>query len=181
MKTVKKTKAALMAMVAGAALLSAVSPAVSAASAPAPLTDASPQARAPIPGIHYIRPVSAPDKCITVHGWDNKNGAIIDQWTCQGQKNQRWNFMSNGFVYWAKSESSNRCLDAGDLKKGRKITQWTCHTGYNQEVHPVPRGNAYELVVHGKCLDVEGGSKGNGARIILWKCKNVSNQRFYLN
>ncbi|MET8676095.1 RICIN domain-containing protein [Streptomyces sp. NPDC004647] len=159
-------------MLAVANMLGLASPAIS-----------DPAGAAPIPGVHYIRPAHASNKCVTVHGWDTSTRAKIDQWTCQGQQNQRWSFIDNGyFRYWVKSESSNKCLDGGDLKKGRKVMQWPCHSsGLNQSWHPVSRGgNTYSIHVGTKCLDVEGGSKSNGARLILWKCKNVSNQRFYL-
>ncbi|MFF4173576.1 RICIN domain-containing protein [Streptomyces sp. NPDC001744] len=181
LKTLTRNKAFLATAVAAAGVITAVTPDASSATTSASVRGASAAQAAPIPGIHYLRPVSAPGKCVTVHGWSSRNGGVIDQWTCQKQKNQRWNLIPQNFRYWVKSESSNKCLDALDLKKGRKVTQWTCHPGLNQEWHPVRKGNAYEIVVQGLCLDVEGGSTANGARLLLWKCNGRKNQRFYLN
>lgn len=178
----KKSTILLAGLLSGASMLGIVSPAAPAPTASSSAPAASSERATPVPGVHYIRPAHAPDKCITVHGWDASDAAKIDQWTCHGQRNQRWTFMDNGaFRYWVKSEFSNKCLDGGDLKKGHKVTQRSCHSAFKQAWYPVPRGNTYEIHVGTQCLDVQGGSRTNGARIILWKCKNVSNQRFYLN
>ncbi|MFF3247739.1 RICIN domain-containing protein [Streptomyces sp. NPDC002870] len=168
----KNVRHLLVVMLAVASMLGVASPAASASAG-----------SGPIPGIHYIRPAHAPNKCVTVHGWDTSTRAKIDQWTCHGQQNQRWNFIHNKFFrHLVKSESSNKCLDGGDLKKGRKVIQWPCHSRINQAWHVVPRGkNTYEIHVGVSCLDVEGGSKHNGARLILWNCNDRANQRFYLN
>ncbi|MEU6012158.1 RICIN domain-containing protein [Streptomyces sp. NPDC047453] len=176
-----RTKTLLVATAAAASMLGVVPSATSSAAAPAPDTGVH-AAAAPIPGVHYLRPAHAPSKCITVHGWDTSSNAKIDQWTCQGQRNQRWNFMANNYRYWIKSDLSSKCLDAVDIAKGRKVIQWPCKNSLNQSWNPVPRGkNRFQIVVGTRCLDVEGGSKSNGARLIVWNCKNVPNQLFYLN
>lgn len=176
-----RTKTLLVATTAAASMLGVVSSAASSAAAPARDSDAS-AAAAPIPGVHYLRPAHAPDKCITVHAWDTSSNAKINQWTCKGQQNQRWNFMQNNYRYWIKSDLSTKCLDGVDLKKGRKVIQWLCKNGLNQSWNPVSRGHGrFQIVIGAQCLDIEGGSKSNGARLILWKCKNVPNQLFYLN
>lgn len=177
-----KTRTLLVGLLAGGSLLGVVAPAASASPASSEVPQVPLAAAAPIPGVHYIRPAHTPGKCVTVHGWDASDGAKIDQWTCQGQSNQRWSFISSSFRYWVKSDFSNKCLDGGDLKKGRKVTQRACHSAFKQLWNPVLRGrNTYEIHVGALCLDVEGGSRSNGARLVLWKCKNVANQRFYLN
>lgn len=177
----KRTKTLLVATAAAASMLGVVSSAASSsAAAPARGTDAH-AAAGRIPGVHYLRPVHAPGTCVTVHGWDTSSKAKIDQWTCKGQRNQRWNFMQNGHKYWIKSELSIKCLDGGDITKGRKVIQRTCKNSLNQSWNPVPRGkDRFQIVMGGQCLDIEGGSRSNGARLILWKCKNVPNQLFYL-
>ncbi|NEA20536.1 RICIN domain-containing protein [Streptomyces halstedii] len=176
------TKTLLVATAVTASILGVTPPSASSA-AQRPHEAGTSAAAGRIPGVHYLRPAHAPGKCVTVHGWETSTSAKIDQWTCQGQQNQRWNFLQNGFKYWIKSELSIKCLDAGDIKKGRKVIQWPCKNSLNQAWNPVYRGgNRYQIVVGGtQCLDVEGGSKSNGARLILWKCKNVPNQLFYLN
>ncbi|MGK5547851.1 RICIN domain-containing protein [Streptomyces sp. URMC 127] len=166
-------------LLAGGILAATVSTLGVMAPVPAAAATASP-AITPIPGVHYLRPAHAPGKCVTVHGWDNSTNAKIDQWTCGGQQNQRWNFMPNNFRYWVKSESSNKCLDGQDIKKGRNVIQWPCKNGLNQSWYPVLRGNTWEIHVGTMCLDVAGASKSDGARLILWKCTGAANQRFYM-
>ncbi|MFK4064495.1 RICIN domain-containing protein [Streptomyces sp. NPDC029674] len=180
-----KTKALLGVTLAGAGLLSMTSPAVSAAEAPvrtsATSATSSAAAARGITGVHYIQPAHAPGKCVTAHAWDTSTRAKINQWTCQGQRNQRWNFMENSVRHWIKSESSNKCLDGADMSKGVKVLQWRCKSSLNQAWSVIPRGgNTFSIQVGTQCLDVEGGSRSNGARLILWKCKNVKNQRFHL-
>ncbi|MEV4503189.1 RICIN domain-containing protein [Streptomyces klenkii] len=177
MKTSKKSRSLLAGgvLAAAASTLGVMAPAASA-------SPASPSAITPVPGIHYLRPAHAPDKCVTVNGWDSSTNAKIDQWTCQGQQNQRWNFMPNAFRYWVKSESSNKCLDGKDIKKGSHVIQWPCKNGLNQSWYPVLRqGDTWEIHVGTMCLDVAGASKSNGARLILWKCTGDANQRFYMS
>ncbi|WP_190021787.1 RICIN domain-containing protein [Streptomyces hiroshimensis] len=164
-----------------ASTLGATAPAASATPA-----SAATAAGLPIPGVHYLRPAHAPDKCVTVHGWDNSTSALIDQWTCARQDNQRWNFLTNGPRYWVKSESSNKCLDGKDIKQGRHVIQWPCKNGLNQAWNPVRRilgdgSDTWEIHVGTMCLDVAGAGKGNGARLILWKCTSAANQRFYMD
>ncbi|MGW7411756.1 RICIN domain-containing protein [Streptomyces sp. NPDC054863] len=182
--TMTKTKALLGVTLAGAGMLSMASPAVSAPEAP-PRTSAATSSSAAakgITGIHYIRPAHAPNRCVTVHAWDNTTRAKINQWTCQRQGNQRWNFIHHQGRHWIKSESSNKCLDGADMRKGRKVLQWHCKNSLNQAWNVIARGGkTFSVHVGTQCLDVEGGNKANGARLILWKCKNVKNQRFLLN
>jgi ricin-type beta-trefoil lectin protein len=136
-----------------------------------------------IPGVHYLMPSHAYNKCVTVHGWDASERAKIDQWTCLHQSNQQWNFMVNGsFGDWIKSEFSNKCLDGGKREKGWKVLQWPCHFGLEQSWRLILHSaNRYEVHIGTMCLDVEGGDTANGARLILWTCNGRDNQLFRLD
>jgi hypothetical protein len=82
-------------------------------------------------------------RCVEVNAFDTSDGAIVQQWSCNGGTNQQWAFAAwgNGY-YLVVNRNSNKCLDLGD-----RILQWQCHGGTNQQwqLAPVTDGN-YRLV-----------------------------------
>jgi hypothetical protein len=77
-------------------------------------------------------------KCLDVTGRSTANGAVVQQWTCNGGTNQEWKpVLISGppNVYRLVNLNSGKCLDVTgrSLANGAVIQQWTCNGGTNQE------------------------------------------------
>ncbi|MET9863835.1 RICIN domain-containing protein [Streptomyces smyrnaeus] len=123
-------------------------------------------------------------KCLTVHRASKANNATVNQYTCVGAANQRWNFeWTGGVSYNLRNMNSNKCLTVHGRSKanGAAIDQYTCVGQFNQSfyVNISEPGNTPIKAAHSqKCLDVQGASTANNARVIQWSCHGNSNQRW---
>jgi glucosylceramidase len=79
-------------------------------------------------------------KCLDVTGRSTANGAVIQQWTCNGGTNQEWypRVAQNNpaaTIYNLVNLNSGKCLDVTgrSTANGAVIQQWTCNGGTNQE------------------------------------------------
>jgi hypothetical protein len=133
-------------------------------------------------------------KCLDVIGAGQGDGVRIQQWTCNGNWQQIWQFnylytdaASGWRVFEVKSKHTGyaKCLDVrnGVTGNGAEIQQWSCnglpqqkwlqepvlgHTRYYR-YHPV-HVNRADI-----CLDVRGVSPNDGARLQLWSCIRTNN------
>jgi hypothetical protein len=129
--------------------------------------------------------------CLDVRGGTPAvhDGAPIQQWSCVGGDNQKWNLVPSGQdLYRIVSESSGKALDVtggpAATQNGVPIQQWSFLGGSNQLWKLIPSGDAVELVAEssGSCLDVTGGppARENGVPIQQWNCLGTSNQAWQL-
>jgi hypothetical protein len=114
--------------------------------------------------------------CVEVVRFNQDNGALIAQWTCNEEINQRWTLGPQGDFYKLSVEHSHKCLDvdAASLEDGGKVHQWECVEVENQlwSLKQVPSG--YQIVAKhsGKCLAVLDASVEKGAGLIQWTCSS---------
>ena len=125
-------------------------------------------------------------KCLDVQGNNTNNGAVIQQFSCNGGQNQQWFLRSagNGF-YNIVSRSSNRCLDIPGASRDDRVPVQlhSCHNGDNQAFQLRHVGTSFfNLVVRnsGKCLDVRGASTSNQAIVQQFSCNGGQNQQWQL-
>jgi hypothetical protein len=124
-------------------------------------------------------------KCLTVHGNSTADGAQIDQYSCVGQANQRWNIFKNGPATWfIQNVHSGKCADVKGGNGGRRtpIIQWHCHGGLNQNFQISAVSGSYREISSvlgvNNCLDIRGASTANNTALILWTCTRDRNQQF---
>ena len=116
-------------------------------------------------------------KCLDLFGFDTRDGAVVDIYTCDGGMNQNWTLHPSGQLVNAHS---GKCLDVkGQLTaNGAVVQQWSCTGGANQKwtYNQVTR----QLIGQqsGKCLDVSQGSTANGSRVVIWSCGSQTNQQW---
>jgi hypothetical protein len=82
-------------------------------------------------------------KCLDLENGSTKNGARVQQWTCNGHDNQHWLafIVNNSYYMFAPATVPNGnlgylyVLDVSGASKanGAKIDIWTSHLGKNQE------------------------------------------------
>ena len=79
-------------------------------------------------------PVTA--KCLDVVVASKADGANVQQWSCHGGSNQKWELVkTNQPYFFIKSVNSGKCLDVIVASKtdGANVQQWSCHGGPNQK------------------------------------------------
>jgi cytochrome c peroxidase len=117
-------------------------------------------------------------KCIDVAGGGTADGAVVQQWTCHGGNNQRFEEVPVAGGFMLRAKHSGKCLDVAGISTaaGAKLIQWGCHGGANQ----VFNWSGSRLVVsHTKmCVDVARVSTADFAAVIQWSCHGGANQSF---
>jgi len=127
--------------------------------------------------------------CLDVSGNTSNVGAAIDQWTCNGQTNQQFQFLAASGGY-----GELRALNSGqDVAVAASSTS----AGVPDIVQQVPNGAANGLWLpiaqsdgsfefqnknSGLCLDVFGAGSNLGQQLDQWPCKNApgTNQDFFV-
>lgn len=136
---------------------------------------------------YQLRLGTADRRCVDVEGGSDKDGALVQQYTCNGSPAQRWqvrNVTDN--VYELVSEASGKCLDVGggSSENGAVIQQYTCNgTAAQHWVVEDLGGGAYRLVAQtgsGKCLDVRGGSTQPATKLQQYSCNGSAAQTLTL-
>jgi len=137
-------------------------------------------------GYHQL--VVAKDSlCLDVYGNNSTAGAAIDQWTCNGQSNQHFQFVPISGGY-GEIQAQN---------SGQDVTVLNSSTAQGQTdiVQQPVSGNAASLWLpqqqsdgswqfknqnSGLCLDIYGAGSNTGQQLDQWPCKNASgtNQDF---
>ncbi|WP_405814821.1 RICIN domain-containing protein [Streptomyces sp. NBC_01390] len=127
--------------------------------------------------------------CLDVYGASSSAGAAIDQWTCNGQSNQQFQFVpaSGGYGELRAQNSGQDVAVAGSSTTAGTpdIVQQSPGTAANGLWLPVRQSDgsyAFQNRNSGLCLDVYGAGSTAGQQLDQWQCKNTpgTNQDFFL-
>jgi Ricin-type beta-trefoil lectin domain-like len=127
--------------------------------------------------------------CLDVYGNSGAAGAAIDQWTCNGQTNQQFQFIpsSGGYGELRAQNSGQDVAVAGSSTTAgtADIVQQVPNGAANGLWLPVRQSDgsySFQNRNSGLCLDVLGNSSTPGQQLDQWACKNTpgSNQDFTL-
>ncbi|MFE7854229.1 RICIN domain-containing protein [Streptomyces sp. NPDC057403] len=125
--------------------------------------------------------------CLDVYGDSGSAGAAIDQWTCNGQGNQRFRFVPASGGYGelrAQNSGQDVAVAASSTAAGvPDIVQQAPGTAANALWLPVRQSDgsyAFQNRNSGLCLDVYGAGSNAGQQLDQWPCKNApgTNQDF---
>jgi hypothetical protein len=136
----------------------------------------------------YHRLVIASDSlCLDVYGNTSASGAAIDQWTCNGQANQQFQFVpvSGGYgELQAQNSGDDVAVSGGSTAAGvPDIVQQPPNGSSGSLWRPLQQSDgSYELQNSGSglCLDVYRAGSNLGQQLDQWPCKNApgTNQDF---
>jgi hypothetical protein len=120
-------------------------------------------------------------KCLDVTDGNDANGAKVQLWTCNGNRQQQWiGPLLDGTVRPLMDES--KCLDLNnwDTTNGDPdtIQIWNCSGGTNQRwwIDPVDH---YLKGYGSKCVDDPGFNNSDGTKLDYYDCNGGANQQFY--
>ncbi|WP_225100620.1 RICIN domain-containing protein [Streptomyces sp. CoH27] len=125
--------------------------------------------------------------CLDVYGNSGSAGAAIDQWSCNGQGNQQFQFVpaSGGYGELRTQSSGLDVAVAGSSTAAGTpdIVQQAPGTSGNGLWLPVRQSDgsyAFQNRDSGLCLDVYGAGSNAGQQLDQWQCKNApgTNQDF---
>jgi hypothetical protein len=152
------------------------------------LTPASPGGGGFPSGNHQLA-VASNNLCLDVSGAASNAGAVIDQWTCNGQTNQQFRFVPATGGYGelrAQHSGQDVTVAGGSTAQGAPdIVQGAPNTAAASLWQPVQQSDgSYEFRNQGSglCLDVYGAGSNLGQQLDQWPCKNApgTNQDFML-
>lgn len=173
----------LMALLATAAMLTAVGPAPAHADAyNIRISVLTPPGATGI-GVLDVAHYSEADRG-RVHLWSYRTTGEV--------RNQRWNvtklYTVNGHdVFRIVNVKSGKCLDKSEdvpNANGNAVYQYTCRSTANQEWEFIPgpdsqwRWGQLKNRAAGRCLDIQGPSFTEGATIHVWDCYSTWSQRW---
>ncbi|MFD0684567.1 arabinofuranosidase catalytic domain-containing protein [Actinomadura fibrosa] len=125
--------------------------------------------------------------CLDVYGATGASGAAIDQWTCNGQTNQQFQFLPGSGGY-GELQAQNSGLvvavaNSSTTAGTPDIVQQTRNGAANTMWLPIQQSDgSYEFQNKnsGLCLDVYGAGGNLGQQLDQWPCKNApgTNQDF---
>jgi ricin-type beta-trefoil lectin protein len=125
--------------------------------------------------------------CLDVFGNTTAAGAAIDQWTCNGQSNQQFQFVagSGGFGALQAQNSGDDVTVTGSATAAgtADIVQEPASSSASAQWLPVQQSDgswSFKNSASGLCLDVTGGGSNTGQQLDQWACKNApgTNQDF---
>jgi hypothetical protein len=125
--------------------------------------------------------------CLDVYGAAGTAGAAIDQWTCNGQTNQQFQFVpvSGGYgELQARNSGDDVAVSGGSTTAGQPdIVQQVPNDAASSLWLPVQQsdgGYSFRNQNSGLCLDVYGAGSNLGQQLDQWQCKNApgGNQDF---
>ncbi|GHH73569.1 hypothetical protein GCM10018793_12380 [Streptomyces sulfonofaciens] len=125
--------------------------------------------------------------CLDVYGNSGSPGAKIDQWTCNGQANQQFQFVpaSGGYGRLQAQNSGLVVAVSGDATAAGTpdVVQQAANGATGCLWLPVQQSDgsySFQNQNSGLCLDVYGGGSNTGQQLDQWPCKNAagSNQDF---
>ncbi|MFF4800823.1 RICIN domain-containing protein [Streptomyces sp. NPDC001351] len=137
-------------------------------------------------GYHQLV-VANSNLCLDVYGNSGSAGAAIDQWGCNGQGNQQFQFVpaSGGYGELRTQSSGLDVAVAGTSTAAGTpdIVQQAPGTAANGLWLPVRQSDgsyAFQNRNSGLCLDVYGAGSNAGQQLDQWQCKNApgTNQDF---
>ena len=139
------------------------------------------------PGSDHQLVIGSDDLCLDVYGASTSANAAIDQWACNGQANQQFEFVpvSGGYgELLAENSGDDVAVSGSSTTAGTAdIIQQSPDGSSNSLWLPVEQSNgSYEFQNEnsGLCLDVTGGVSTLGQQLDQWACKNAAgtNQDF---
>jgi len=125
--------------------------------------------------------------CLDVSGNTSTAGAAIDQWTCNGQSNQQFQFVpaSGGYGELQAQNSGDDITVAGSSTAAGTpdIVQQVPNGAAGSQWLPVQQSDGsweFKNANSGLCLDIYGASGSTGQQLDQWACKNApgNNQDF---
>ena len=125
--------------------------------------------------------------CLDVYGNSGNAGAAIDQWTCNGQSNQQFQFVpvSNGYgELQAQNSGQDIAVANSSTAQGSPdIVQQPVNGASNSLWLPSQQSDGSWQFMNqnsGLCLDVYGAGSNTGQQLDQWPCKNApgTNQDF---
>lgn len=148
-------------------------------------------------GTKEIRPQTTSGKCMDVTNGSTADGAIIQQWSCNGTNAQFFVYEKKGTftlpgnsllsLYEIRNLASGKCLEiqGGSTSAGARVAQATC-TGSSQQrfgmtidwATGILRMHPQTVSGVSMCVDVVGGSTANGAQLQQWPCNSTAAQAF---
>ncbi|MFI6495059.1 RICIN domain-containing protein [Streptomyces sp. NPDC050564] len=119
--------------------------------------------------------------CLDVYGNSGSAGAAIDQWTCNGQSNQQFQFVPGAGGY-GQLQAQNSGLvvgvAGGSTTAGTPDIVQQAPSGATGALwRPVRQSDgsySFQNQNSGLCLDVHGGGSNLGQQLDLWPCKNTA-------
>jgi hypothetical protein len=125
--------------------------------------------------------------CLDVYGNTGAAGAAIDQWSCNGQTNQQFQFVpvSGGYgELQAQNSGDDVAVSGSSTAAGQPdIVQQAPNGAANSLWLPMQQSDgsyAFKNQNSGLCLDVYGNGSNTGQQLDQWQCKNApgDNQDF---
>jgi hypothetical protein len=140
------------------------------------------------PGGYHQLVVANDSLCLDVFGNTSSAGAAIDQWSCNGQANQQFQFLpiANGYGELQAQNSGDDVAVAGSstAQGSPDIVQQAVNGAANSLWLPVQQSDGsweFKNQNSGLCLDVYGAGSNAGQQLDQWPCKNApgTNQDFF--
>jgi ricin-type beta-trefoil lectin protein len=137
-------------------------------------------------GYHRLA-IGSDQLCADVYGNTSTAGAAIDQWTCNGQANQQFQFVptSGGYGELRAQNSGDDVTVSGTVTAAGTpdIVQQPVNGSVASQWLPVAQSDgswSFKNSASGLCLDVYGASTSTGQQLDQWACKNApgTNQDF---
>jgi hypothetical protein len=125
--------------------------------------------------------------CLDVFGNTSASGAAIDQWTCNGQANQQFQFVpgSNGYgQLQAQNSGDDITVASNSTTAGTPdIVQQPASSSAASQWQPLQQSDGsweFRNSNSGLCLDIYGATTSTGQQLDQWACKNApaTNQDF---
>ncbi|MGW2836385.1 non-reducing end alpha-L-arabinofuranosidase family hydrolase [Streptomyces sp. NPDC001493] len=137
-------------------------------------------------GASYVLVNRNSGKALDVYNLATEDGARIDQWTRNDQKQQQWQFTDSGDGYYrVKSVHSGKVLDVYNWStaNGGSIVQWTDLNATNQQWKLADSSDGYVRLISrhsGKALEVQGASTADNANVVQYDDWGGTNQQWKL-
>ena len=151
------------------------------------VTPASSSGGGGFPSGYHRLVVGSDQLCADVFGNTGASGAAIDQWTCNGQSNQQFQFVpaSGGYGELQAQNSGDDVTVSGTVTAAGTpdIVQQPVSGSAASLWLPVQQSDgswSFKNSASGLCLDVYGASTSTGQQLDQWTCKNApgTNQDF---
>jgi hypothetical protein len=147
------------------------------------------QAGGGFPSGNHQLVVANDNLCLDVFGNTGNAGAAIDQWTCNGQTNQQFQFLPGSGGYGelrALNSGQDVAVSGSSTSAGvADIVQQPPNGAANGLWLPVAQSDgsfSFQNKNSGLCLDVFGANSNLGQQLDQWQCKNApgTNQDFFV-
>jgi Ricin-type beta-trefoil lectin domain len=132
------------------------------------------------PGGYHHMTIGNDGLCLDVYGNTSAAGAAIDQWTCNGQSNQQFQFVatSGGYGELQAQNSGDDLTVSGTVTAAGTpdIVQQPVNGSAASQWLPVQQSDGsweFKNSGSGLCLDVYGASTSTGQQLDQWACKNA--------